>query len=820
MSGTEDDSGPSTNKRLKQGEIEEDEVEDEKMEEDETKASLLASRQTLIADNETAMAANKTQIADLESLIAEIHARTAEIHPRTAENNARTAEIRARTAEIRARYAEIIARTAEINARTEEDNARAAAIEKQIANLEPTSLRTLLAMTSENLSLILVGKREDGGGTSGLSPHKKEKIATTTTTTATTTFARGSFELCREFDATKVPRVDPSLFLLEGSNRKSSQNGLYHHENLVGTRADTRRIAHSLVVDASSILRFVLPNNDNFYVAVLHGRTLFSEREDILMVYSRKQGVPLFPIHVTMPTMTKGSLCKDDDDDDDDGGLGQVYDDSCQFLEAIGNPLPFVFVTNVVESMICWNGNNHGQKGMDQFKEKICLAAPADTSSSSPPQKTNKRKEDDSLPVSSDSVPPPPSREPIPSADTSSSPPPQKTNKRKEDDSLPVSSDSVPPPPSREPIPSLPPVTMMSRTTVDSHSEISSCYSNFSFEQDPSDRPLLRSDVYEFHDLVYLFCNALFRATAAAAVATTTSTVVLPLEQHLVAKTIHDVVLERGKTYHFPKMLCFPANKKEYSWGSLTVCLGRQPPKFQTSDIKNHCYYVIGKLTNGSNSIVWHALDSNGTEELAIKMYVTITDDEGATWRATDNDFARLANAAVATEVERLLSFYPVLQNKVHHVQLNGFPSIVMPLFMPVPKSDRANAVKSVAEVYRDQFFVTNKTKERYVYNDWDVSWRHVGTYTDGLPDDDSNGVIDQGTTHYILFDLVDLQLLDSTVSDSEYHKLHEEHMKDLVKQSDWETIAAPVAFVRNPVVVSEKDGCQVPIISQFQKSK
>jgi serine/threonine-protein kinase RIO1 len=60
---------------------------------------------------------------------------------------------------------------------------------------------------------------------------------------------------------------------------------------------------------------------------------------------------------------------------------------------------------------------------------------------------------------------------------------------------------------------------------------------------------------------------------------------------------------------------------------------------------------VIGKLGSGTASNVWHALDSNGNE-VAIKMYMKTTDDEGQ--MLTAKDFVTQAEEAVEKEVKRL----------------------------------------------------------------------------------------------------------------------------------------------------------------------
>jgi hypothetical protein len=127
-----------------------------------------------------------------------------------------------------------------------------------------------------------------------------------------------------------------------------------------------------------------------------------------------------------------------------------VYDYT-KFLEAIGSPLPFVVLTSVDESMICWNGMANGDKGEGQFSEEILI------------------------------VPPP--------FDTT----PRKMNEANES---PPASDS---PPLLQSLPTTP-------------TEGDNCASPICFQKSQSDRKLLRSPVYGSHDLVYLFCNVLAAA--------------------------------------------------------------------------------------------------------------------------------------------------------------------------------------------------------------------------------------------------------------------------------------------------------------------
>ena len=113
--------------------------------------------------------------------------------------------------------------------------------------------------------------------------------------------------------------------------------------------------------------------------------------------------------------------------------------------------------------------------------------------------------------------------------------------------------------------------------------------------------------------------------------------------------------------------------------------------KFQTNASKRDAnervrndssnYYLIRKVGYGNTSNVWHALNSDG-EEVAIKMYVKNTDDDGNVLSA--NIIRAATKAATKHEAERLKSFYKCLEGKVQNLELSGFSCVVMPCFIPV----------------------------------------------------------------------------------------------------------------------------------------
>jgi Family of unknown function (DUF5898) len=707
MSGTEDGDGRSiqSNKRYKR-------VDDDPM----------ARQNASLAELKDALAASEKARKAME---AKYLAREAESEKA---RKAMEAKYLAREAESekarKAMEAKYLAREAESE---KARKAMEAEFKNDTAGVEPTTLRTLLALEKSSIALTLTGTNY-----SHVNGRKHDEAEA----------REGSFKFCRNLDLAKVPKFFGSQFLLGNGAQKGSI--------AFGTEDDVTRLVTNLIYDATNILNLLL---GGFCVHVAQERSLFSGRADIVVARSETYGLPLLVIEVKKPVSKGSSLC------DHARVLGQVYD-YAEFLEAIGSPLPFVVLTSFEESMICWNGMANGNKGAGQFNEEILI------------------------------VPPP--------VDTT----PRKMNEANES---PPASDS---PPLLQSLPSTP-------------TEGDNCVSPICFQKSQSDRTLLRSQVYGPHDLVYLFCNVLFRAAAAAKPG-----------QH--EKTIHD--LKRGQTYHFPKVLCLTSNdavkKNKYAWGSLTVCLSltRQSILSQKSDGRQQQprsqmdYYVIGKLGSGATSNVWHALDSKGNE-VAIKMYVKTTDDKNNV--LTADALEQQAKDAVGREVERLQSFYPFLKDKVHNVILNGFHCVVMPFFKPVPKSMRSSVLGNVAVVYRDQFKVPEK-KERYMYTDGDVRWRHIGTY-DVEEDDDNDRPPSQNTnvaiiargmkTHYILFDLADLILLDSAMTKTECDELYKGHNTALELRMGDETVPTQAAFACNTVAPAEDDS-RVEIVSKSQKSE
>jgi hypothetical protein len=264
---------------------------------------------------------------------------------------------------------------------------------------------------------------------------------------------------------------------------------------------------------------------------------------------------------------------------------------------------------------------------------------------------------------------------------------------------------------------------------------------NCCFSSSP-DRELNRSSVFGPHELARVLCTVISHAVGNYSAQE--------------VREIHN--LEHDKVYKFARVLRLGMstdNKPNYHWGALTAKVGTQITStkgdaqgFQRAaknvtplDVNDaSAFYIIGVLSRGATSKVWHALDSCGNE-VVIKMFVKSTDEKGALLEPANMN--KKAKLATQVEAERLVRFYKncLSTKKVYNVKLSGFHCVVMPLFRPIPKGERNNALPEVKKVLSNVF-----AKEKLKYRIDDVRWRHIGTY--------------QGGTEkcYILYDLADLE--------------------------------------------------------------
>jgi hypothetical protein len=214
--------------------------------------------------------------------------------------------------------------------------------------------------------------------------------------------------------------------------------------------------------------------------------------------------------------------------------------------------------------------------------------------------------------------------------------------------------------------------------------------------------------------------------------------------------------LTLGKTYSMHALRAVEGNLKEnvrrrakYYWGNLDFTMGQKITCKEQMDGRreeNESYYIIGMLGRGVTSNVYQALDPTG-KEVALKVYVQCFDDEDKPMK--DNEFLAKAKAATKVEKERLDEFYPFLKGEVQVTKLFGMWCVVMPVFRPVEKGDRAHWLPKIANVLQKTFEPMGKK-----YSDGDVRWRHVGKYNDK-----------EGAEHCVLFDLENLE--DTSPSDS-----------------------------------------------------
>jgi len=257
------------------------------------------------------------------------------------------------------------------------------------------------------------------------------------------------------------------------------------------------------------------------------------------------------------------------------------------------------------------------------------------------------------------------------------------------------------------------------------------------------DRILYSTTKYEPHDLVRLLYNAIKIAKSKYKESPTKI-----------------FKLEANKSYDFPKALrVVDGEKEKHYWGRLQATLGSRivSEKYQSATRRTakqnpidnddgKSYYIIGSLGHGSTSNVFQALTSDG-EHVAIKVYVKKYDDHG---RIIDEaSFQNIAKAAVETEKNRLLDFYPeLLKDKVKTAKLFGRPCIVMPFIDPLEKGERSlpSTLTSMEKVLGGPFL---KFSLRHKQDD--ERWGHVGKYT-----------CKNGEEHLIFYDLADLENLET----------------------------------------------------------
>lgn len=262
--------------------------------------------------------------------------------------------------------------------------------------------------------------------------------------------------------------------------------------------------------------------------------------------------------------------------------------------------------------------------------------------------------------------------------------------------------------------------------------------------------------------------------------------------------------LEKNKLYCFPKALRLVDQEKfsksdkarvetKYEWGRLEFQLGQpiigiQPDpdagehskmsKTMHDPEKNMVFYVIGILGDGATSRVFHAVDSNG-EQVAIKLYIKrednanieSEDDESDDNEKTEstmskNEFDKIAKDAAMREANQLTEQYAVLEGKVSTATFfEKMHAVVMPVFTPVEKDHRMEALEPIRRVLQEL------AGRGFKYADDDICWRHVGRYKDK-----------EGKEHYVLFDLADLE----EISDPSEHTI-ENHIDELKKRTGFD---------------------------------
>lgn len=126
------------------------------------------------------------------------------------------------------------------------------------------------------------------------------------------------------------------------------------------TEADIATLVNEVLHDAIAILGHL--GVDIGDLAVTQERSLFSGRPDIMVVRSSTHQLPLLIAEAKKP-LVGGGLCNKVKP------LSQAFDYS-ESLRACGHPLPFVVLTSLEESCVCWNSeNSENSEPMDLYAQ-------------------------------------------------------------------------------------------------------------------------------------------------------------------------------------------------------------------------------------------------------------------------------------------------------------------------------------------------------------------------------------------------------------------------------------------------------------------
>ena len=202
-------------------------------------------------------------------------------------------------------------------------------------------------------------------------------------------------------------------------------------------------------------------------------------------------------------------------------------------------------------------------------------------------------------------------------------------------------------------------------------------------------------------------------------------------------------------------------NKSSYDFGKLECAVtgsrAKRPIKRNGRHTESN-KYVFDVLGMGLTSKVFHAIDDTGAE-CAIKMYVCRYNQETNEWLKKDV-FRKQAEKAVQGEVDNYHTIYPELEDSVWKEELNGFHCVILPAFKPIPKEDRVKVASQIKDVLEKVKPLSFKESDR--------AWRHVGTL-DGK---------------VYLFDLADLETVDTEELWDEYVKEHVDKLMSKVPES------------------------------------
>jgi hypothetical protein len=596
-----------------------------------------------------------------------------------------------------------------------------------------------------------------------LSTDSSKSIGSMNNRKAEAALAGGEFfQLLEEFNpsiySTESEQSFPSLLLCAFG--MSILDGDTIHRRSIHSRADMLSLVGNAVEDAKKLAFFATGRK----LLMLHQPTLFSFRNDHLIVYDREMDIPIAIVEIQMPNQyVKHSP----------HGVGEIFD-AIVAMQAFQQSTPTAVITSFNTSILLWHDDarwNDIVRGKGSHRRAIIKSTISSI--------TNHLREDNQSPLEGDGA----GESPIPT--------PEQLQKKEEIDNESWDED-----------------TMVSDNTY-----------GFATLERFMDRKLLRSNEYDCKKLIHVIYTAIICGLARN-IGTTkqkganirpTNGVKKGIALKLVVghRTKYSWVRLNAKLGQPIKDL-MPTSSQGDSSSSSSSSEFDSESSSEKSDIltggrqgsgvggdDDDAYFVIGYIGRGNTSKVFLALDRNGNE-CVIKMHLERFDYDNNC--ISSRTFNKLSQKRTMTESRALTTAFPILMGKVYAQQINGIHCVIMPFFKPIAKKDRTDPI--LQQQIRDAITVLHTTtgKKYWRHN---MCWYHIGTYgggqqqgqqqplLGGTSDDNATKNQQQQQPQIILFALADLIDLKEERDDYDADTTlpaEEVHMRELIDRIDSES--------------------------------